>query len=622
MTIDEIFKEIDQRIEELKVPIEKDEADEYLKQFANKTKVTSIDDFFKLDILTCIKCLYYIRSNKTYSIEEIDMLFDKFFDAFKDHLSPEFINDFIARCYDYYNQGQIPKIIEYLEEEGKIKSTIILKRICNNNNVEEIALTYLKSFHNNDGSDMITFLKMLEADPETLLDVIDYYRVYKQMKKDMSMVKGNLELTEEILNSKISNRDKNRFLKVFFNNNYNVKIIIGEVNEIKSYVYSKEKESKEQEKIRERELRKLDSVKKQLEKGLQQEEFTDARKLVKGIRNLTIKRDILQFINNYNSIYYKRLKDEYESLNKNSKAHFQALLRDYGIEKNDDSIELIMHNSIDEVEEILSILKRMNIDFENIFTILENTDLQTIRKIKAYMDKGYFTALFLNNNLDVFNTNLTSLQAFENNLKLLKEYNLNPLLFKSTMNIMFEDTKKLKKSLEVCKEYNLLKYFKTTNNYSFLQDKKLEYNIDRLLELGFENFLEKNLGVLNSTHLKRLEVLHTLSIPIETQEEFETVISDETKFFISEDDLDYYIPNVLSYKEERDINLSKEELDSYQSSPRLYTIGNIKISSKKVQRLLQEGKSIYQAIFSGMNLSEEEYQEILQELKVKIKEKI
>jgi hypothetical protein len=31
---------------------------------------------------------------------------------------------------------------------------------------------------------------------------------------------------------------------------------------------------------------------------------------------------------------------------------------------------------------------------------------------------------------------------------------------------------------------------------------------------------------------------------------------------------------------------------------------------------------MYQAIFSGMNLSEEEYQNAFQELKVKIKEKI
>ena len=62
-------------------------------------------------------------------------------------------------------------------------------------------------------------------------------------------------------------------------------------------------------------------------------------------------------------------------------------------------------------------------------------------------------------------------------------------------------------NLKILNDYGLLKYLKNVDNLSFLRDINLVSKIDKFLELGYESFLENDLGILNLSNLKRLDIL-------------------------------------------------------------------------------------------------------------------
>ena len=73
-----IFDTIDQKIEELSVPLSRDPAIPELKKIAQKNRVRSIEDFLNIDVWSCVKALFYIRSSKYYSFQEVDEMMGKF----------------------------------------------------------------------------------------------------------------------------------------------------------------------------------------------------------------------------------------------------------------------------------------------------------------------------------------------------------------------------------------------------------------------------------------------------------------------------------------------------------------------------------------------------------------
>lgn len=610
MIKEELFHKIDERREELSEAYEKDPACDYLSHFANHNRVKSLEDFLKLDIWGCVKCLYYIRSNKSFSIEQVDSMFDSF-SSFFETLSIGSLDPFFDYCKRLYAFDQISDVIDYLDSNG-LKEQLLLKKISKGNIYDSELLFQLKKIHLGDSEDnkdicLIPFFQLLEEEPFILLDILDFYRVFAEMRLDKTMIEDKFDELDFVIRRK----EKRTVFDSWFQENYSIHHLIGEVNEISNYVKKVEKEVKKREKLRNDELRELDIAERLLMRGLSQDEITNAREIVRHIKNLPLKKDILQFIQDYNSIYYTQLEGEFESFSHNSKVHYQALLNDYGLFHEDIQIDSIMHNCLDDVKRMLQILQKMGIDFQYAFSILENSDLKTILKIKSYVEKGYLSVSFLNHHIDLFDTDSSQLLLFQNNIELLKNYSINPLLFQSSIYILLGDSSVLKQNLDYCVQYHLLQNFRGIGDYHFLLDRDFIHKVDRLIELGYEDILDSHLDCFNLGHFKRLEVLHTLSIPIDSYEDMKRVLGDEKTFFLSEDCLDDYIPDILPYVSEEEVSISLEELQNMLVSPRVYQIGTVLVSKEKVNRLLDEGHSLYEAIFSGLKLSKEEYEKML-----------
>ena len=102
-------------------------------------------------------------------------------------------------------------------------------------------------------------------------------------------------------------------------------------------------------------------------------------------------------------------------------------------------------------------------------------------------------------------------------------------------------------------------------------------------------------------------------MPVQDLETFYSV-GQSKKFFIKNDEIDNYLLNVLDFKEEVDLGINSSNLEEYRVSSRLYNINGVLVAVNKVNRLLSEGNSMYQAIFSGMILNEDQYSAVLSSL--------
>ena len=309
--------------------------------------------------------------------------------------------------------------------------------------------------------------------------------------------------------------------------------------------------------------------------------------------------------------YYEVLNQEYEHLNKNNKVKYQALLNDYGITNGSQQIERIMNNSLEDVEAILKIVTKFGLTTEQTLRILRNSNLEIVSQIKEYLERGYLSVEFIVNNIDIFYKNSTKYQDYNRSLEILNSYNINPSIFFYSIKILFGNTELLKKNLDILNNYYLLNSLKTTSDYSFLEDEELVLKIDKLIELGYEDYLEEDLNLLNSDKLLRLEALKSFEVEITSKEELDKVLTK--RFYIDDEELIDYIPNNIDLDDK--IDLEDIKLDEYRNSPRTYNINGTLVSANKVSRLLYRGDSKYNAIFSGMRLNKEEYDGIIECLK-------
>ena len=160
------------------------------------------------------------------------------------------------------------------------------------------------------------------------------------------------------------------------------------------------------------------------------------------------------------------------------------------------------------------------------------------------------------------------------------------------------------KNLNILKQYNLLDLLYTTTNYQFLQQEALDGKIDLALELGRENELTRNLGLLNynSTRWQRLRILEALNISVEEDMLDGTLHTDH--FLVPDEKLNEYLDITPLPKE---ISLNPEEIIE---SSRTYIYRGIPFSKNKVRRNLslleKENPDYLEVLTTGRQFSQKE----------------
>lgn len=621
MVLMDIKKLIRKRIEELSLDYQKDSGYEMCKDFIQNNSVGRIDDFINIDIYECIKCLYYIKNTLNKSAIECSI----FIDSIKDYVETLDYRDFtdlFDLLFALGNSKQRRFITDYLREESDFNAVRIF-RCINFNELKSLATADMSDWEKTRSlkkiikglrevqkkCDVASIIELVSKDKDALGDVLSLIEVHKKMTSD----REKLEFSLDLFSFGLRKKDKNRIVNSFYKDFYKPKAILGAINSIRLFVSGVEKEEATYYKDAKREAHGYEVAISMLEEALQKREIFDSRAIIKNVKNEEIKKAILLLIYEHNMKYYNSLEEKHNKLCQSSVSAYIEVLNKYNINIPIDVSKRLMINPIEEFSEIVEIISKFGLSLEQIIRVLSKTNVNVSRKIKELVDKGYLVSGFICEHLDLFDEKSNSYNSLTTNMSILDRYNINPLLFANTPEVLLIDSELFENNLSFMDSYGLIKCLKTTSDFMFVGYSNLASKIDCFIELGLFSFLEQDLNLLNCDNIKRLYVLRALNFEIDDLDILREILQSN-KFMINDDMLDEYIPDILPYKDKTSFDIDFSDLEKYRNDKNTYLIGGVLISSHKVKRLIEKGFTLYDAIFDGILISDDEYRQMISTL--------
>lgn len=580
--------------------------DEY-EEFVKNNPCNTVESFANSDIWEVAKYLYQItepiatlEENK----ETIDN-FKSFFDGIDSDLCCGMMGLFDELC----SLGIVDEVVDFFEESGVIKGLLKINKIDFKDNRLRDLIIDIKHVYKKDLLKISSFLKFYENDPESISVIMDLVLAHRELKKASDFTKD----LKENCYCGYTNREEKRFLESkvkLYNKVCDAKSILNEVSKIRNLVDEQRSRASKYEKNIRKELCGYDKALTLLDVSLKRREITNAKEIIKNVKDEDMKKAFLKLIYEHNKVYYEELENEYNRLNQNDSNKYVALLQKYNISFTQEDVKEIMRrNNIDDTSEIINNIVKLNLTTQNV-EILKHTSLDKFMRIKNLVDCGYISVKYLNNNEKFMWDESNLLDIYEENISYLDKFNLNPGMFINITDVIIYSFDIFSNNLKILNDYGLLKYLKNVDNLSFLRDINLVSKIDKFLELGYESFLENDLGILNLSNLKRLDILNSFNMPITDISTMYKVLSDQ-KFIIDDSKIDEYLPNVVELSEKKNIT---SNLSDFRNTNRVYSIGDSLFSINKINRLLESGNSLYDSLFMNRKFSEEEYDNILKAL--------
>lgn len=580
--------------------------DEY-EEFVKNNPCNTVESFANSDIWEVAKYLYQItepiatlEENK----ETIDN-FKSFFDGIDSDLCCGMMGLFDELC----SLGIVDEVVDFFEESGVIKGLLKINKIDFKDNRLRDLIIDIKHVYKKDLLKISSFLKFYENDPESISVIMDLVLAHRELKKASDFTKD----LKENCYCGYTNREEKRFLESkvkLYNKVCDAKSILNEVSKIRNLVDEQRSRASKYEKNIRKELCGYDKALTLLDVSLKRREITNAKEIIKNVKDEYMKKAFLKLIYEHNKVYYEELENEYNRLNQNDSNKYVALLQKYNISFTQEDVKEIMRrNNIDDTSEIINNIVKLNLTTQNV-EILKHTSLDKFMRIKNLVDCGYISAKYLNNNEKFMWDESNLLDIYEENISYLDNFNLNPGMFINITDVIIYSFDSFSNNLKILNDYGLLKYLKNVDNLSFLRDINLVSKIDKFLELGYESFLENDLGILNLSNLKRLDILNSFNMPITDISTMYKVLSNQ-KFIIDDSKIDEYLPNVVELSEKKNIT---SNLSDFRNTNRVYSIGDSLFSINKINRLLESGNSLYDSLFMNRKFSEEEYDNILKAL--------
>ena len=580
--------------------------DEY-EEFVKNNPCNTVESFANSDIWEVAKYLYQI-TEPIATLEENKETIDNF-KSFFDGIDSDLCCGMMVIFDELCSLGIVDEVVDFFEESGVIKGLLKINKIDFKNNRLRNLIIDIKQVYKKDLPKISSFLKFYENDPESISVIMDLVLAHRELKKASDFTKD----LKENCYCGYTNREEKRFLESkvkLYNKVCDAKSILNEVSKIRNLVDEQRSRASKYEKNIRKELCGYDKALTLLDVSLKRREITNAKEIIKNVKDEDMKKAFLKLIYEHNKVYYEELENEYNRLNQNDSNKYVALLQKYNISFTQEDVKEIMRrNNIDDTSEIINNIVKLNLTTQNV-EILKHTSLDKFMRIKNLVDCGYISAKYLNNNEKFMWDESNLLDIYEENISYLDKFNLNPGMFINVTDVIIYSFDIFSNNLKILNDYGLLKYLKNVDNLSFLRDINLVSKIDKFLELGYESFLENDLGILNLSNLKRLDILNSFNMPITDISTMYKVLSDQ-KFIIDDSKIDEYLPNVVELSEKKNIT---SNLSDFRNTNRVYSIGDSLFSINKINRLLESGNSLYDSLFMNRKFSEEEYDNILKAL--------
>lgn len=480
------------------------------------------------------------------------------------------------------------------------------------------------------------FNTLHENNGESLEKIFSIIYILEEMKINYNIHSDFIEYME----FSVSDKKKEAAIQDWLQGEYNIKNIMHELSVIPNhYLNIKSKEKNRKKKIKNK-LNDYAVLKRKLinwkNKGMNVSEYEN---IISLISNNDIEREFLYQLNIVQKEEFNKLYKEYCKLSADNKLDIKVLFQQYNLDFNNlilDVKDKVLDYDKNTINEILIYIKTLNIEDYNLINyVLLNSNNEVLKDIDNLVKEGILTYNFVINNINILSVNKqenNNYYKFKQNFQLIKNENINPRLFINYQSIYFSDTTILKNNIQALKQYNLLSSLKTSNTFDLLKNDGLVNKIDILLELGYEENLESNIGLLNNdkNKIKSLYLLKEMNL-LPTDLESLTMVLESNIFVAEPENIDSYIFNIVDHRIDKSLMQANQEInfeDDNNLLPRTLVIGDVKLSRNRVRRnqkmlkdsnLDKDDKDIYACVY-GSILSEEEYEKVTSSIKGKSKQ--
>ena len=548
ITKEELIKQIEDKISSLDKPYPKLKEFLSLKEITEKNSFQTLEEYQKIDIIDLLKAALYSSAHEEEVtldyLEDIIKPIRNFHRYTSIKIQALFYDEIMKNVLDDEKRNQMKEEIEsnsffrraYKSWEVKVETSLkdddASKTLYQGGNINTISQDFKL-----EKEASLSILQLMEIFPVrlvgTLTDhVMDYYLSLYSISELQNAFK---DIDEE-------RRQEKRFIKKRLSSSINPMKKIEEgrvlIDIVSNYVKLIEQEEKKYNKKQEKERSILTRIKNKLNEE-KKEEITDYKEYIDGLKDEELIKQILMYIYEKNNKYYERIEQEYQEVQKNSINQYKRVLKKYQITNEKSIIHKIMIKKVEEVEEVLNILKDFPFKEEDKIEILIKGSIESIRFIKESIEKGYLEKEYVLKNKSLFYKESTEKEELLTSWKILDQFHINRMLLKKQIYVLIKNHY-LEENLKTLEEYNLLSNLKKAKNLEFLTFPNLKSLIEKWIELDFFEILKEDIDLLNNQKVERLRVYQVLEITL-NKEEIKKVLSSD-KFIIKEEEIDTYLP--------------------------------------------------------------------------------
>ncbi len=573
--MDALLKQIEKNKDNLQAKLnEPNEESDFFREFSSKLSLNVMNNLVRFDILDFIKARF-LASIKDKNYEEISAIIEEIRPLFNFQMQPiAFFNLF----------ENIANLIVSVEKDDLLNIIKNKKRKKLNKDDKKRVLT-IENIQKNANINIENFIRLcydqIEIVANTIELMVALYK-FKETHEYFSQIKAGA-LSSEV------KKQLTKAEKEFFEYEYNTKSIEKVIKDIREYSDKVISEEETKKKKISKSFMNYTYTENWIRKIKDGQEITSIPSKVMQLDDEELKKQILEKVYNNNMSIYTQIEKKYNDLSSNSYNRYSLLLGQYGIDISKYNIDIT--NDINIVKKMLKLIS--SLDIKNPYKIVEiiNTSkLEIVESINNLVKKGYIDNEYVNNNINIFSGSYTALIS---NIEEFKKEGLSLSSISKLKDSLCEDSDTIQRNIAVLKEYGLFSSLGDCSSASFLNIEQLEQKIDKLLELGMEQFLKDDLSLLNyeNSLYDKILLAYKLNIPIEDTNSLHNILS--SPFVVSDDDIDTYLFNVSrkSLDSLEDININKtdllELLGKKQSSENVYDFDGVLISKNKVSRNLE-----------------------------------
>ena len=579
--MDLLLKQIEENKDNLYNKLnEPNEENGFFEEFSSSLSLNVIDNLTKLDVLDFVKA-YFLVYSKNKSYEDITAVIEEISPFFEHKLKSISFFRLVEDIVELKNKVLKDDLIKLIN--GKSKKLL--------NSDDEKRVLMIKKIQKLENTKLQKFIELCYEDTETvgetcslLITMYNVRHVRQRFEAEEIRLNGMTNKEKELLKELVKKAEKDLFEFKF--KSKDIEESIDGIRRYASDVISEEK-------ARKRKIKKNFSNYTYIESWIKRfkhnQEITTIPDEVMQLDDEELQKQILERIYNNNMSIYTQIEKKYNDLSSNSYNKYSLLLEQYGIDISNYNIDIT--NDINDVKKILKLVSSLNIKSPHkIVEIINTSKLEIVESINNLVKKGYIDNEYVNNNINIFSDSYIDLIS---NIEEFKKEGLSLSSISKLKDSLCEDSDTIQRSIAVLKEYGLFSSLGDCSSSSFLNNEQLEQKIDKLLELGMEQFLKEDLSLLNyeDSVYDKILLAYKLNIPIEDTNSLHNILS--TSFIVSDDDIDTYLFNVSrkSLNSLEDININKDDLlellEKKQSSENVYDFDGVLISKNKMSRNLE-----------------------------------